>query len=361
VIYSEGVDRAQELAREALNLMAARGIAPTPPNFQIFYAHVSGIAPELTKELDTLGDQAAAYSGDVLEELFGRYFEGRDVGTANLEASEKLQEELIKVLGLIDGAGQDAKSFGGALSGTAQNLRTVPPQDLKMVLDTLVAATRKMSERSEELEKHLQVSATEIRTLRQNLESVQREAMTDPLTGLANRKAFDEKLKEAARIAENGVCLLLGDIDHFKKFNDTWGHQLGDQVLKLVAFCLNENVKGRDTPSRYGGEEFAVVLPGTALQSACDLADQIRRSVESKKVVKKATGELLGRITMSIGAAEYRPGESLQDLIRRADAALYTAKRQGRNRVVPETEIDDAMEMPAKHEAGKSDIATVSH
>jgi diguanylate cyclase len=124
------------------------------------------------------------------------------------------------------------------------------------------------------------------------------------------------------------------DIDHFKKFNDTWGHQTGDQVLRLVATCLSENVKGRDTAARYGGEEFGVLLRGTGLEAATKVADQIRLMVENKKLVKKSTGDVLGTITISIGVAQIAAGEPIEAVVRRADACLYGAKHHGRNLVI---------------------------
>ena len=130
------------------------------------------------------------------------------------------------------------------------------------------------------------------------------------------------------------VTLLLCDIDHFKLFNDTWGHQTGDQVLRLVASCLAENTKGRDTAARYGGEEFVVLLRGTGLEAATRLADQIRGTVETKKLVKKSTGDVLGAITISIGVAQFAPGETGEAVVRRADACLYGAKHNGRNLVI---------------------------
>jgi diguanylate cyclase len=129
------------------------------------------------------------------------------------------------------------------------------------------------------------------------------------------------------------------DIDHFKKFNDSWGHQTGDQVLRLVANCLSDNVKGRDTAARYGGEEFVVLLRGTALADAARIADQIRHGVEGKKLVKKSTGDVLGTITISIGVAQFAPGETIEAVVRRADTCLYGAKHHGRNLVIAQ---DDA-------------------
>jgi len=166
------------------------------------------------------------------------------------------------------------------------------------------------------------------------------------LTGIRNRKAFDIELADAvdqARRTAEPVSLFMCDIDHFKSFNDTWGHQTGDQVLRLVAQCLSENVKGRDTAARYGGEEFAVILRRTSLSAALSLAEQIRTSVESKRLVKRSTGETLGRLTISIGVSEFVKNDGIADLLQRADACLYAAKNGGRNRVVGQVQTTASM------------------
>ncbi|HYS44946.1 MAG TPA: GGDEF domain-containing protein, partial [Rhizomicrobium sp.] len=179
-------------------------------------------------------------------------------------------------------------------------------------------------------------SSEQVTELRTKLADVRKESMTDPLTNIANRKAFDEAVRAAMTAAQDGeaVSLLMCDIDHFKTFNDTWGHQTGDQVLRLVATCLSENVKGRDTAARYGGEEFAVLLRGIGLDAATRVADQIRTTVETKKLVKKSTGDILGTITISIGVAQIAPGDTVEGAVRRADACLYGAKHNGRNLVI---------------------------
>ncbi len=168
---------------------------------------------------------------------------------------------------------------------------------------------------------------------------MQKEALTDALTGIPNRKSFDMRLRVAAREArenEEPLSLLFADIDHFKHFNDTFGHQIGDQVLRLVARTLTDSVKGRDTPARHGGEEFAIILPQTPLNAARIVADQIRLGLMRRRLVGRDRRDNYGSVTLSFGAAEYRPGESLTTFVERADAALYFAKRHGRNRVATE-------------------------
>jgi diguanylate cyclase len=165
--------------------------------------------------------------------------------------------------------------------------------------------------------------------------------MTDPLTKLANRKFFDQSLAGAMADAmrrNESLSLLMCDVDHFKNFNDTYGHLTGDQVLRLVAQSVKQNVKGKDVAARYGGEEFVVALPNTTLQSAITVAEHVRRAVMTKELVKRSTGEKLGRVTISIGAAALHPDDTALTLIERADQCLYAAKRSGRNRVICETD-----------------------
>ena len=167
--------------------------------------------------------------------------------------------------------------------------------------------------------------------------------MTDGLTGIGNRKFLDIRLRDEVMVAmESGepLCVILSDIDHFKKFNDTYGHTIGDEVLKLAASVMKDSVKDQDTPTRYGGEEFCIVLPRTLLTNAVKLADNLRATLAKRGLSNKKTGESYGRITLSLGVAMYRPGESIDNLLKRADEALYRAKDNGRNRVECEPSED---------------------
>src|SRR6185369_5326591 len=155
------------------------------------------------------------------------------------------------------------------------------------------------------------------------------------------RKSFDDGMLKAFARAEEGtpLCLMLLDIDHFKNFNDTWGHQTGDQVLRLVAMTLKSNIKGKDIAARYGGEEFAAILPETDLEGAVIVADNIRKAVQAKELLKRSTNEKLGRITASFGVAMFRRGDTVSTLIERADRCLYAAKHAGRNKVISESDL----------------------
>jgi diguanylate cyclase len=156
------------------------------------------------------------------------------------------------------------------------------------------------------------------------------------------RARFTWKLNKAMIEAQENsapMSLLMLDIDHFKKFNDDYGHVVGDSVLKLLALVLHENVKGQDIAARYGGEEFAAVLPCTKGSDARKLADAIRQKIAGRKLLNRKTGAQLNTISVSIGLAEYKPGEPAAAFIERADRALYAAKRLGRNRVIAAEDI----------------------
>nr|WP_240969598.1 GGDEF domain-containing protein [Sneathiella limimaris] len=198
-----------------------------------------------------------------------------------------------------------------------------------------------MASQSQHLNENLKKASDEIEDLKKRLELVENESLTDPLTQIANRKKFDIELMNAissAQAENNKLCLVMSDIDHFKKFNDTHGHLFGDQVLKLVARILENNMRGGALAARYGGEEFGLILPKTSLSAAFQLSDKIRKTVSSKSLVNRNTGDEVGKITMSFGIAQYTPGENVDAFIERADAVLYSAKENGRDQVRMETQ-----------------------
>ena len=185
----------------------------------------------------------------------------------------------------------------------------------------------------------LRASREQIKRLQGTLEAVCAESSTDALTKVANRKHFDQALDHAiddASQSKTPLSLLLCDVDHFKTFNDTFGHIVGDHVLRLIATAIKQSVRGQDMPARYGGEEFAVILPSTTGRQALAVAENIRRAIAQRPLTKRSTGEMLGTITISAGIAEFRHGETAWSLIERADACLYAAKRAGRNCVKSE-------------------------
>jgi diguanylate cyclase len=326
-------------AKTALDLMTEYGVVPAPPNFEIFYAHVTGENPAISHAIMEMMAHKKPFTPETLRELRRK---GRTATGATDQVGEGMNSVISGMLGRLNDAGRDAGRYSNALSAATGELDTEQsPAELRKLVENLLAATREMENRTNSLEKELQKSSEQVTELRSKLDNVHKESLTDPLTGIANRKAFDNALaaaEEQVAAGDDTASLLLCDIDHFKKFNDTWGHQTGDQVLRLVANCLSENVKGRDTAARYGGEEFGVVLCGTPLKDAMRIAEQIRLAVEGRRLVKKSTGDVLGTITISIGVAQFARREAAELTVRRADACLYGAKQSGRNLVIAEND-----------------------
>lgn len=331
-------ERAQAYAKTALALMSERQVPPTPENFELFYAYAAGDNPATARVLGDLIVARRPLTPQMLTELRDRFFGNSRVETAVNSIGDAITETMAGVVTRLAAAERDAVAYGRTLSAASGQIDDAQSKDsLQKLVAGLIGATRTMEERTRNLESELQRSSHEVNELRTKLDDVRKESLTDPLTGIPNRKAFDNDLRDAVRQSRDTgepLCLLMCDIDHFKAFNDTWGHQTGDQVLRLVAGCLSENVKGRDTAARYGGEEFAVVLRNTALADAVGLANQIRLYVERKKLVKKSTGDILGSISISVGVAQLASQETVAQLVQRADACLYGAKSAGRNRVV---------------------------
>jgi len=362
---SEEFRRTRPLAKAALAAMLRHEVPPTPRNFALWYAHVSGSAPELSRTLDILIANKQVFDAECNEGLLDRFL-GPDLSLAALEQTDRLQQAVAQLVGHVEAASGTARAYGQTLTdysarlgeaqrgeaqrGEVQRDETGRGGKLPTIVAGLLAETQRVAARNEQLESRLSQSSGEIKELRQNLAAVRHEAMTDALTGIANRKSFELTLRNAARDAvETGepLALLFIDIDRFKHFNDTYGHQLGDQVLRLVARTLTDCVKGRDTAARYGGEEFAILLPQTRVVDAMRLAEQIRKTMMRCKIVSKTSGDDYGHITLSIGVSGYVPGEKLTEMVRRAHAALYRAKHKGRNQVVAETDPELSLAAPA--------------
>ena len=345
VTWAESSEKIHKLASETLTLLRRHDIPETPANYELFFTYLAGGNPNLDAVVDEVLNTGGSFTADLLEEWQHKYLLHRAEAETVRKTNVSLQSAIQTVMNVIAEAGGDTSRFGDTIQGLSDQL-TAPQGEahIKSILNQILGETHAMTARTRQLESNLESASTEISALRENLESVRREALTDVLTGIGNRKLFDEELQKAVTLAiDEGdpLCVAIGDVDHFKNFNDNWGHQLGDQVLKLVGYYFKANVKGQDTAARYGGEEFAIILPRTKLSSAVLVADHIRRAVCAKKMKKRTTGETIGYVTISMGVAQYRANEPLAEFIARADSALYAAKRAGRNRVISEMDVDE--------------------
>jgi diguanylate cyclase len=342
-------ERTMAFAEIALGQIRALRQPASPRHFEIWYTYATGYNPSLNQTINEMLSRNGTLREADIEQIYETYLSPSRFTERIDRVGSKVMDEIEQVMAMIGAAAGTASHYTENLANVSQKLGAdADDPAVRAIVESLVTATAEMQQNNQALEARLSASKQEIDQLQENLDTVRTESLTDPLTTLANRKSFDEALVSAigeARTRNEPLALLLTDVDHFKKFNDTFGHLTGDQVLRLVAISVKQNVKGQDIAARYGGEEFAVVLPNTVLRAAITVGDHIRCGVMAKELMKRSTGEHLGRVTISVGVAALRPDDTPQTLIERADACLYAAKRNGRNQVVGES--DPAATNPA--------------
>ena len=255
--------------------------------------------------------------------------------------AQQYDSALAVIVKLIQGHLDDNSRFNDSLERANRDLPSLDqPEQVRAVVSLLIDENEKIQTKMNELSKSLETSRAQVVKLRSNLAEANELGMRDPLTSLGNRRFFDTNLVKEIKEAHNDntdMCLVLADLDHFKKVNDRFGHPVGDMVLKLFGELLSNNIKGRDTAARYGGEEFAIIFPHTDIEDAATITDSIRTQLETKQWMLSSSGQRIGTITASFGVAKLRRGEDPENLIRRADAKLYEAKVSGRNRIAVDT------------------------
>lgn len=330
------------VAEKAMRAMSQQRVPPTPNNFHLWFKYSLGTPPELKRTIDILIGNKRKFDAVTNQDLFATYIGSQAAEDAAVnDVSQQLHSVMASARQFLTTAIADNRSQIRAISDVAD--RSEAGLDPKLLVENLVNELAKAATRATKLETSFVETTRELDTIRDSLTKSEERAKTDTLTGLPNRRALDEFFRNAQIAAmENGepLSVLLIDIDHFKKFNDNFGHGVGDQVLRLMAKVLRERVREIDLPARYGGEELIAVLPGADLAACQAVAERIRRSISECQITRRSTGEALPGITVSIGVGQFQLGESMAELIERCDRALYLAKRTGRNRVVTEDEPD---------------------
>lgn len=317
--------------------MEQHKIVPTPENYAVWYGYVSGKNKELVQEINHVINNKLKFTNDICLYLYNKYVVVNRNQKVLDDSSLAAQKVLLEVLRVVNDFSGETESYN---KGVDQYLDRISEdfehEGVKSVFKELVEATATLKKSGEHIQKKLVESKEEINSLRKNLQQVTIEAQRDFLTGVFNRKTFEKIFDELAihsKEHNKELCLMMIDIDHFKRFNDKFGHLLGDEVLKIVARALTEILKGRDIVARFGGEEFIVILPDTPIEGGLKVAEMIRKTISEKELKRKDTGDNYGSITVSIGLARFRNIDTLPTLIKRADDALYQSKNMGRNRV----------------------------
>jgi diguanylate cyclase len=322
------------IAERALALMSKLKIAKTPANYSIWFNYCQGTSPGLKRAIDTLFASECQFDASTSAALISNFGNG-EAAAASSDVSKRLGSLMEDAQGFLQIAIADNRKQMLAMNEAASEAGAgADPGEL---IDGLIAELSKSVSRASKLEKNFVEATQELSQIRVSLDHAEKRARTDVLTGLPNRLAFEDFFGNAQLAAVNGqrpLSVLMIDVDHFKRFNDDFGHGVGDQVLRLIAKVLRERVRDQDLPARYGGEELIAILPDSDLEACAAVGESIRRAISECRITRRSSGEALPGITVSIGVAQLKPGESMNDLIERCDKAMYQAKDAGRNRVV---------------------------
>jgi len=345
VTRTDEFQRSITYGEAALTYLKGNRTPAYPRNYELWYIYAAGFNRELNKAVNDALKRLGHLPEDLTERFYDEFLSPVRLSDRVGEVSAQVSKELDAIIGMLDRSGSSCERYGESLRSAASGLDSAASQkQIRAVLDKVLKATTEMESRNAVLESQLKESRGQITGLQESLEAIRYESLSDQLTGLGNRKHFEQSLERAIDIAMRRgepMSLAMCDIDFFKKFNDTYGHQTGDQVLRLVGAAIKGAIKGNDIAARFGGEEFAVILPNTPLQSAVVVANQVRSAVMAKELIKRSTGESLGRITMSVGVATLGENDTRDSLLERADMALYASKRSGRNKVMSETDLSE--------------------
>jgi diguanylate cyclase len=335
------LDYARAVADRANRYMSFHEIAPTPNNFAIWFSYSRGDIPELKCAIDVLVAGKKRFDVATNQELYATYLASGSVAAVVGELPEQFKSVMTEASCYVSDAIADNHTQMRAMDEMADQASS--GIDPKHLVKRLMSELSNAATRTSQLQLNLNETSRELDVIRESLNHAEQRANTDTLTGLPNRRAFDEFLRTAQIGAMEGglpLGLMMIDIDHFKRFNDNFGHSVGDQVLRLIANSLGDRLRANDFPARYGGEELIVVLPDASLAVCEAVGERIRRSIAECRLTRRSTGEMLPGVTVSIGIALFRLGESATQLIERCDEALYLAKRTGRNRIVTEVRVE---------------------
>jgi diguanylate cyclase len=337
--YPESIEESGGYLRIVLKKIAQYNLPYNPISYLLWYEYATGRNENLVNDMEVLFNAKVPITIEIITRLFKKHMADDEILMAEKKTSD-FKKILLELTKHLSESCNEIGSQGNLLDTFAQELgKSESLEDITVIADQIILETKAVVESSRHLKTQLDSTVSEINTLSKELEGIKQAAETDMLTGLLNRRGFDGAIcpvMEDRKTTHEPLSVIMLDIDHFKRVNDTHGHLIGDNVLKMLGKLLKDSIKGKDIAARFGGEEFILTLPQTPLKGAYTVAEQIRLNLQKMNLKVKDTGKSIGQITISLGIALYKDGESIEALIQRADDALYHAKNTGRNKTVTE-------------------------
>lgn len=335
--YQQSKEQSAEIMRQVLSLMAQHDAAFNPVNYAVWYEHAAGLNHRLSAALQEALKTEPRLSDATLFRLHQELLVEPDA-LAMQQVSQQLQRVISGVKGQADRTGEQADVYEGQLNLLVRNIRSGSPMAAQSLLNRIVKDTTQMGDSARELSSEVALCRLEIDRLSTELTRALDEALIDPLTGILNRKGFDQKLADMFKTPANPGephCLVLLDIDLFKRVNDTYGHVMGDRVIQAVGEMLTNCLShiAAHSVARYGGEEFAILLPNASISVANQVAEAVRQRTKGIKIRDRRSNNVGISITISGGIAALRAGDDVKSLIERADRAMYQSKMAGRDRI----------------------------
>lgn len=334
-VYTQNKFEAQDIFDKVIDAFQQYNITPNPMNFLIWYEYFLASNPSLVETLDDALHNKDSYTDTLAVRIYEDFLKTQHSDTSDLEkAFRKLLERMVSKL--MDWT-KSMDSHTHALDQYVAQLSErddLDPETLRNLTGHVISTTKSIVASQGEMQQDLLTATQHIKKLQTQLAQARAEAMTDVLTKLANRRWFEQDIEQAfSETSENNeLFVIIIDIDHFKKFNDNYGHLIGDAVLRFIAGILKKNIEPGQLVARLGGEEFAVLVPRSSREETIALAEHLRHKVSISQLKRKDTGEIVGNLTISLGVSAYHLGETWDNLYHRADTALYQSKEQGRNR-----------------------------
>lgn len=331
--YNDSVQKASENLRQAIPLISKQNIPINPANYAVWYEYVSGENHSLIDDIDNRLSQNLPITAEVAQRLFEKH-----VLMSMPERLESTNNGLKLVvdntLGNLHKTEADAAHSISELNNTKSllnNCRDI--NELHNLVSDILASTQMLTKASTDLKNDLERSSLEITKLKEELNAVKEASRTDGLTGLLNRRAFDDELDALCQNPQTNIALALFDIDYFKKVNDTYGHVLGDKVLQYFSSLLQKHTGQVHLAARYGGEEMAMILKNTSLEQTKAITNKICVALANSRLKKKGQEEYINQVTVSVGVSMLKLDDTIASITERVDQALYHSKNNGRNQV----------------------------